>query len=128
MRILGVDAASGATPVLHEDTDPAWLEIVPGVPAWTADGRVVWTRDDQDTRRLVLLAPGRSPEPVTPPGLQVRGVLGVDGDTVLFQASAHDPADVRRCSYGPSSLRHVGDGGGVAAGPPRGGTTGACRR
>ena len=74
--------------MLHEDTDPHWLEIVPGVPAWTADGRIVWTRDEQDTRRLVLVAPGREPVLVTPPGLQVRGVLDVDGDTVLFQASA----------------------------------------
>src|SRR6202043_2530799 len=70
MRILGVDAASGQTRVLHEDTDPVWLEIVPGVPAWTADGRIVWTRDEQDTRRLVLVTPGQAPEPVTPPGLQ----------------------------------------------------------
>ncbi len=128
MRILGVDVASGHTRVLHEDTDPAWLEIVPGVPAWTADGRIVWTRDDQDTRRLVLLAPGRSPEPVTPPGLQVRGVLDVDGDTVLFQASVHDPAEVRLWSYGPSSLRHVGDGGGVTAGTRAGDTTVTWRR
>ena len=80
--------------MLHEDTDPVWLEIVPGVPAWTADGRIVWTRDEQDTRRLILLAPGRSPEAVTPPGLQVRGVLDVDGDAVLFQASGPDSAAV----------------------------------
>ena len=39
--------------VLHEDTDPHWLEIVPGVPAWTADGRLVWTADREDTRRLL---------------------------------------------------------------------------
>ncbi|MGH3287907.1 MAG: DPP IV N-terminal domain-containing protein [Streptosporangiaceae bacterium] len=45
IRILRVDVASGRTRVLHEDTDPVWLEIVPGVPAWTADGRIVWTRD-----------------------------------------------------------------------------------
>src|SRR5580704_15227811 len=128
VRILGVDVASGQTRVLHEDTDPVWLEIVPGVPAWTADGRIVWTRDDQDTRRLVLLAPGRSPEPVTPPGLQVRGVLDVDGDTVLFQASGHDPAEVVLWSYGPSGLRHVGDGGGVAAGTRAGDTTVTWRR
>jgi dipeptidyl-peptidase-4 len=64
MRILRVQAdsgqtSSGQTSVLHEDTDPIWLEIVPGVPAWTADGRIVWTRDELDTRRLVLLARGR---------------------------------------------------------------------
>ena len=128
VRILGVDVASGQTRVLHEDTDPVWLEIVPGVPAWTADGRIVWTRDEPDTRRLVLLAPGRSPEVVTPPGLQVRGVLDVDGDTVLFQASGHDPAEVGLWSYEPAGLSHVGEGGGVEAGTRAGGTTVTSRR
>ncbi len=128
VRILGVDVASGQTRVLHEDTDPVWLEIVPGVPAWTADGRIVWTRDEPDTRRLVLLAPGRSPEVVTPPGLQVRGVVDVDGDTVLFQASGHDPAEVGLWSYGPSGLHRAGAGGGVEAGTRAGGTTVTSRR
>jgi dipeptidyl-peptidase 4 len=130
MRILGVDVSSGGTRVLHEDSDPVWLEIVPGVPAWTADGRIVWTRDDEDTRRLVLLAPGRSPEVVTPPGLQVRGVLDVDGDTVLFQASGPDPAEAGLWSYTPSGphLRRLGDGGGVEAGTCAGGTTVTWRR
>ncbi len=128
VRILGVDVASGQTRVLHEDTDPVWLEIVPGVPAWTADGRIVWTRDDQDTRRLELLTPGRSPEVVTPPGLQVRGVLDVDGDTVLFQASGQDPAEVGLWSYGPSGLSQAGAGGGVEAGTRAGGTTVTSRR
>ena len=128
VRILGVDVASGQTRVLHEDTDPVWLEIVPGVPAWTADGRIVWTRDEPDTRRLVLLAPGRSPEVVTPPGLQVRGVLDVDGDTVLFQASGQDPAEVGLWSYGPSGLHRAGAGGGVEAGTRAGGTTVTSRR
>ena len=128
MRILGVEVSDGGTRVLHEDNDPVWLEIVPGVPAWTADGRMVWTRDDEDTRRLVLLAPGRSPEVVTPPGLQVRGVLDVDADTVLFQASGPDPAEAGLWSYGPTGLRRAGQGGGVEAGTCAGGTTVTWRR
>ena len=128
MRILRVQADRGQTSVLHEDTDPVWLEIVPGVPAWTAGGRIVWTRDERDTRRLVMMTPGQEPEPVTPPGLQVRGVLDVDGDTVLFQASGHDPAEVGLWSYGPGGLRLAGDGGGVQAGTRAGGTTVSWRR
>jgi dipeptidyl-peptidase 4 len=127
MRILLVAADSGKTSVLHEDTDPHWLEIVPGVPAWTADGRIVWTRDEQDTRRLVMVAPGREPELVTPPGLQVRGVLDVDGDTVLFQAS-EEPAGAGLWSYGPAGLRREGRGGGVEAGTRAGGTMVTWRR
>ena len=33
MRLLAADPATGATTVLREDTDPRWLDIVPGVPA-----------------------------------------------------------------------------------------------
>jgi len=122
MRILRVQAGSGQASVLREDTDPHWLEIVPGVPAWTADGRIVWTRDEQDTRRLVMAEPGQEMVPVTPPGLQVRGVLDVDGDTVLFQAS-QEPAEAGLWSYGPAGLRRAGPGGGVEAGTRAGGTT-----
>jgi dipeptidyl-peptidase 4 len=132
MRILGVDAGSGKTSVLREDTDPHWLDIVPGVPAWTSDGRIVWTRDEQDTRRLVLAVPGREPVPVTPPGLQVHGVLDVDGDTVLFQAS-QDPTEAGLWSYGPGGLTRVGQDtashpGGIEAGTRAGGTTVTWRR
>jgi dipeptidyl-peptidase 4 len=127
MRILSVQADSGKTSVLREDTDPQWLEIVPGVPAWTSDDRIVWTRDEQDTRRLVLATPGWEPVPVTPPGLQVHGVLDVDGDTVLFQAS-EEPAEAGLWSYGPDGLRRAGQPGGVEAGTRAGGTTVTWRR
>ncbi len=122
MRILSVDPVSGAAEVLREDTDPRWLDIVPGVPAWTRDGRIVWTGDDGDTRRLLVGTPGREDVPVTPPGLQVRGVLDVDGDTILFQASA-EPAEVGLWSYGPQGLARLGPGDGVDGGTRAGGTT-----
>ena len=121
MRLLTVDPGTGRAEVLREDTDPRWLEIVPGVPAWTADGALVWTADADDTRRLLIGPPGEA-EPVTPPGLQVRGVLGVDGDTVLFQASA-EPTQVELWTYGPGGLGRVGDGDGVQTGVRAGGTT-----
>jgi len=68
MRLLSVDPGTGRAEVVREDTDPRWLEVVPGVPAWTADGRLVWTADREDTRRLIIGAPGAlaQAEPVTP--------------------------------------------------------------
>ncbi|MGO8891969.1 MAG: prolyl oligopeptidase family serine peptidase [Streptosporangiaceae bacterium] len=114
MRLLAVDAGTGQAEVLREDTDPRWLEIVPGVPAWTADGRLVWTADADDTRRLLVGAPEKT-VPVTPPGLQVRGVLGVDGDTVLFQASA-EPTQIELWTYGPGGLSRVGADADIPAG------------
>ncbi len=122
MRLLAVDAGTGRARVLREDTDPRWLDIVVGVPAWTRDGRIVWTRDADDTRRLVIAAPGEDGVPVTPPGLQVRAVTGVDGDTVLFQAAA-EPTEIALWAYGPDGLSQVSEGAGVYSGLRAGGTT-----
>ena len=88
MRLLQVDPDNGATTVRRQDHDAAWLEIVPGVPAVMAGGALVWTADQDATRRLLV-----DDEPVTPPGLQVRAVLDVDGDEVLFTAS-EEPTEV----------------------------------
>jgi dipeptidyl-peptidase-4 len=122
VRLLTVEPGSGRASVLREDTDPAWLEIVSGVPAWTGDGRIVWTADRDGTRRLLVLDLHGGAEAVTPPGLQVRGVLGVDGDTVLFQASA-EPTEIAVWAWGPAGLTQVSDGAGVHGGARAGGTT-----
>lgn len=83
VRVLRVDPDTGGTTLEHEQTDPAWVSLVPGTPARTACGALVWTADVGDTRRLTV-----GGEPVTPPGLQVHAVLDVDGDTVLFAGSS----------------------------------------
>ncbi|HEX8859022.1 MAG TPA: prolyl oligopeptidase family serine peptidase, partial [Actinomycetes bacterium] len=90
MRVLAADPDSGDTSTLATASDPVWLEIVPGVPAWLDGGRLVGTVDDPacDTRRLVL-----DGEPVTPPGLQVLEVLGAGGDEVLLRA-CEDPTEL----------------------------------
>jgi dipeptidyl-peptidase 4 len=90
MRVLAADPESGATSTLATSSDPIWLEIVPGVPAWLDGGRLVGTSDDPDcdTRRLVV-----DGEPVTPPGLQVLEVLDAGGDEVLLRAS-EDPTEL----------------------------------
>ncbi|MEO5873415.1 MAG: prolyl oligopeptidase family serine peptidase [Streptosporangiaceae bacterium] len=98
LRILQVDQLNGETQIVQADHDPTWLEIVPGVPARTGSGALVWTRDDSDTRRLTIAG-----EPVTPVGLQVRGVLGVQGESVLFAAS-QEPTETHVWSYGPDGL------------------------
>jgi dipeptidyl-peptidase 4 len=126
MQILVADQGTGATSLLREDTDPDWVDIVPGVPAWTADGRIVWTVTADDTRRLVAATPdelsGGRAEPVTPPGLQVRDILGVDANTVLFTA-AEEATQIGLWTYGPDGVRQVSDRPGVFGGRRAGGTT-----
>ncbi len=53
-------------------------------------------------------------EPVTPAGLQVREVLDMDGDAVLFTASAGDPAQVGLWLAGPGGLTELHPGRGPA--------------
>ncbi len=81
MVLLEVEPETGATTVAREDADPVWLDIVPGVPAWASHGRLVWTADADDTRRIVV-----DGERATPPGLQVRRVVHA-ADDVVFVAS-----------------------------------------
>jgi dipeptidyl-peptidase-4 len=135
MRLLTVDRQTGATTVLRADSDPHWLDIIPGVPARTAADRIVWVTDTDDAHRLIVaaasdLTAGRA-VPVTPGGLQVREVLSVDGDTVLFAASDQEPTEIGLWTYGPDGLARlaVGDGGpGTLTGLRAGGTTVAVRR
>lgn len=120
MRLI--DGTTGA--VLREDTDPHWTDVIGGVPARLTDGNIVWTGISGDTRGLIV-APAASlatAGPVTPPGLQVRAVLGTDGDDVLFAASS-DPTEVSIWRYGPGGLFPVSSAPGVHSAATGGGTT-----
>jgi len=143
MRLLAADTVAGTTRVVREDTDPQWVDIVPGVPARTSDDRIVWTADGGGARRLLVAtaaehAAGRA-VPVTPDTLQVREVVGADADSVLFTASQSDPAAIGLWRYqasqpspaspaspagvGTSGLTEITPAGGVHAGFQSGGTT-----
>ena len=117
MQVLEVDPATGATTVRRADTDPCFLDIVEGVPALTAAGELVWTRDADDTRRLLI-----GDRVVTPPGLQVRSVADVDEDVVLFTASA-EPTEIQLWTASPTGVEAVAGSPGVHAGRRAGGTT-----
>ncbi|MHB1533703.1 MAG: S9 family peptidase [Acidimicrobiales bacterium] len=121
-QVLRVDPTSGRTAVEREDHDDAWLDRTPGVPAWLADGRLVWVSPSEDTYRLVVA--GRA---VTPPGLQVRQVIDV-ADTVLFSAS-RDPCTVGVWRWDPSGdLEEVAAPTGVAGAAVGGPTAVVIRR
>jgi len=125
LRLLSVDPGTGQSTVLRADTDPVWTDIVPGVPAWTASGAIVWVADSGGTRRLLVAPPGElAGAPLaTPDGLQVRGVLDTDGDTVLFAASGADPTQIGLWLARPDGLTELPLGDGVHTGWRGGGTT-----
>lgn len=127
MRLLAADPARAAVACLREDTDEHWLDIVPGVPARTASHRIVWTADAGGARRLLIALPEElaeaAPEPVTPPDLQVREILSVDGETVLFTASQAEPAEIGVWAHSPAGLACLTPAGGIHGGLRAGGTT-----
>ncbi|MFI2031071.1 S9 family peptidase [Streptomyces buecherae] len=133
LRVLTADPDTGETHVLHERRDPAWVQIVPGVPARTASGSRVWPWESADTRGLRVVPAGSGatggavghgndgpaeagaggPVFETPAGLQLDAVLGVDGEQVLFAASA-EPTERHVWSYAPGDgLRQLSQGPGV---------------
>jgi dipeptidyl-peptidase-4 len=61
-------------------TDDAWVDVVPGVPAWWGE-RVLTVERDVETDTFRLMADG---EAVTPIGVQVSAVLSVEEQWVLL--------------------------------------------
>jgi dipeptidyl-peptidase 4 len=120
MRLL--HGLTGET--LREDTDPHWTDIISGVPAQLGDGSIVWTEISADTRRLVVAPAGElaGATAITPAGLQVRQVLGTDGDDVLFTGST-EPTEAGVWRYGPGGLTEVATAPGVHTATAGGGTT-----
>ncbi|MFE4520393.1 prolyl oligopeptidase family serine peptidase [Kitasatospora sp. NPDC056783] len=116
VRTLAIDP-DGTTRVLAERQDQHWIELLPGLPARTASGALVDTADDGDTRHLTI-----GGEPVTPAGLQLRAVLGTEGEQVLFTAS-DEPTETHLWTYGPDTgPRRLSTGPGLHTGVRRGGT------
>ena len=115
MRLLTVDPATGGSELVREDTDPAWVDIVGGVPAHLDDGSLVWVATDGGGHRLFV-----GDRAVTPPTLQVRAVLDVDHDSVLFSASG-DPTEIQLWTWDGHSLLPVSTRSGVFSGRMAGG-------
>ena len=123
--VLAVDPETGATTVLREQVDPCWVDIVPGTPSWSPDGRLLTVEVVED--RYALCVDGVA---VSPKAVQVRGV-GAAGGRVLLHTTeglgedhvhAWSPAQgCERLTTGPGAHSAVGGDGVVlvlATSPP----------
>jgi dipeptidyl-peptidase-4 len=97
VHILAADPETGITSLLHEERDPAWVQLTDGAPLRTAAGCLVRVSDLDGSRRLVV-----DGKPVTPDGLQVREVLGADGEVVYF-AGTQEPTEQHLWRYDPAA-------------------------
>jgi dipeptidyl-peptidase-4 len=101
MRVLAV-AADGATELVCEDTDPDWVDVVLGTPAWTPGGKLVRVVPRDGAYRLLV-----GDEPVTPVTMNVREVLDVGDEDVLVTATGQDPAEQHVYTAGPGGSARV---------------------
>ncbi|MFI8288865.1 prolyl oligopeptidase family serine peptidase [Streptomyces sp. NPDC085614] len=111
---LAVDPATGATRTVHVDEDAEWLELLPGVPAWAPDGRLVRIADEGGARVLAV-----GDRALTGAGLHVRAVLDVAAGDVLVSASAGEAAAERETGeihvyrVGERGVERVSEGTGI---------------
>jgi len=110
-RLLEADA-HGATSVVRDVSDPAWVDLFDGAPARLGDGRLIGIRADRDADvyRLVV-----GDADATEPTLQVRAVLDTN-DAVLFSASDGDPTQVHVFRWSDAGTERITDEPGVHAG------------
>ncbi len=115
LAVLEVDASTGSTREVYRIEDDDWVELVPGAPCrW--DDSLVTVEDRGGARRLVV--DGKT---VSADGLQVRRIVGVDGDRVVACVST-DPLDVDVLALDrDGSVEVLASGGGVHAAAVGGG-------
>ena len=106
--VLAVDTTTGLTSVLHTDTDPRWVEIMPGVPRWSPDGELVRIAVRDNAYRLVV-----GDDEWTPDGFQVRAVLDVADGEVLVTASEDDPTQTHVYRVTASAIERLSTVDGV---------------
>jgi dipeptidyl-peptidase 4 len=121
-RILDVNPVTGETALVREDRDGAWVDIVAGVPARLADGTLIWSADRDGAKRLLV-----DDDAVTGTDLELREVLDIDGDVVLFSASV-ERTEVRIYTWSRADAVRDITTDGVCRARRTGGTTVLMRR
>ncbi|TAK68606.1 MAG: S9 family peptidase [Actinomycetota bacterium] len=91
-----IDPRTATATAAAERHDRCWVELVAGVPQLVAGGRLLDVTDDNgnDTRRLTLDGVA-----LTPPGLQIRAVLGCTDDAAIVSATT-EPVDTQLVRVG----------------------------
>lgn len=92
-QILGVDVTTGATRILRELHDDAWVELASG-PQFGPDGRLVSVEDAGGSRRLLV-----DGDPFSDAAWQIRGIVSVEDDCVIALASV-EPTEVQVVRFG----------------------------
>ena len=99
VAVLSVDAATGQTRAVCRKSDPAWIDLTPGVPTWSRDGALVDVTTGE-TRTLLLA--GRE---ISKPGLQVRKFVGEAGSGRFIYTASDDAKATHVWSF--DGIEHI---------------------
>lgn len=92
-QIIAVDPKLGATKVIRELTDGAWVELA-STPQYAPGGRLVTLEDINDRRRVVV-----DGEPISDVSWQIRSIVKVRADEVIATAST-EPTHIQVVRFG----------------------------
>lgn len=108
--IHSIDPTTGAATIVFTDTDDAWIELVPGVPALCPDGSLVTCADRDGSRRLLIQ--GVSVTPIT---MQVRSVASVASDIVFIANDINTPWATDAWVYSNETITRLTHSDGAAS-------------
>lgn len=117
MEFRTVNPATGRTSRLRALTDDAWVELLPGTPRRFEDGRLLYSVDQGETRRLWI-----DGEPFTPADVLVRSVEALEADSVIA-TTVPQVGSIALARLGlDGGVQLLSDPAGVASGTAAGGT------
>ena len=85
LDIRKVDTTTGETASLHVERDDFWVELVPGGPSLISDQQLLWCGERNGARAILV-----NNTPITPPSIQVRGVITATSEHVIFSGNHID--------------------------------------
>ena len=115
-EIRAVDVASGATTLLRELSDPAWIDVM-SAPRFAPGGRLISLEDVGERRRVVV-----DGDPLSDTAWQVRQLVTTDDDGVLALASI-EPTEIQLVRFGYSGSAEAITSGPAVHGAVVGGPT-----
>ena len=89
LDIRKVLIATGETESLHVERDDKWVELVAGGPLLVAENSLLWCGERNGVRTVLL-----NNTAVTPPHMQVRGIVSANAEHVTFSGNPLDQPHV----------------------------------
>ena len=89
LDIRRVHVATGETESLHVERDDKWVELVAGGPLLVAENTLLWCGERNGARAILL-----NNVAITPPHIQVRGIISANAEHVTFSGNPLDQPHV----------------------------------